>query len=461
MKLIGVGITALLVYIISILIINIFLKRKMAEAMMWSFFIVLIIGSSFSENRAIDLFREAFKYASTQEVVYASMAFVFMAYLMDITGVINRLVNILNSLLGKLPGGSGYVSTIGSALFGLVSGSGSGNASAVGSITIPWMRETGWSVERATMIVAGNAGLGMIFPPSSSMLLLLGMENIAGELDSGVLFTGLLGAGLLILAYRLFLVYCYAKKDGLKPVPDDQIMPFSEAVKKNGSSLIIFLGVIIPIVIKMGPLSEIIKVRINSGAEGAFKSISIVFWIPILISIFTIIEGKQYLPKNLKGWNQLIIDSVGKFKEVGCLLFFAFAASRVLILLGLENEFTSIFTILGGYSKFLVIIVIIITITMMVGPFTGTATTTALGSLSYAALRSIGVSPVASAVAFLNLISNEGCIPPNSAPIYIASGISGLDEPSKIFKNLILHYAIPTMLIAMLIMMNVIPVIGG
>lgn len=216
MNFIGIGVISLLIYIASILVINMGLKRKMAEAMMWSFLLILAIGGIFGGKDVVSLAKSGITSAAKQEVVYASMAFVFMAYMMDKTGVIGRLVEILNSVLGRLPGGSGYVSTIASALFGMVSGSGSGNASAVGSITIPWMKQSGWSTERATTIVAGNAGLGMIFPPSSSMLLLLGMEAIAAELTSNELYVGLMGAGMLVLAYRLFVVFLYAKKDGLK-----------------------------------------------------------------------------------------------------------------------------------------------------------------------------------------------------------------------------------------------------
>lgn len=461
MGLIGIGIISLVVYILTILVLNMGAKRKMAEAMMWSFFLLLIIGSVFGGKNGLELAKEGVTYAAKQEVVYASMAFVFMAYVMDKTGVIGRLVNILNSLLGRLPGGSGYVSTIGSALFGMVSGSGSGNASAVGSITIPWMMQTGWSRERATTIVAGNAGLGMIFPPSSSMLLLMGMESIAAEMTSGELYIGLMGTALMVLAYRLVVVFMYARKDGLKSVPKDQIMPLGRALKENGTSLSIFLGVLIPLMCTMGPIGNAIKAMLNASADGAFKSISIVLWIPILMSLVTVIEGWKYLPHTISGWIEMIRSSVGKYAEVGCLLFFAFAASRVLIKLGLEDEFTAIFAVLGAYSPALVVFVIVLLVSMMVGPFTGTATTTAIGSLSYAAMRSLGVSPVAACVAFLNLVSNEGCIPPNSAPIYIASGISGLDNPGSIFKNLILHYALPIVAVAALIMFGVIPVIGG
>lgn len=460
MNYIGIGVISLLIYIVAILVINMVFKRKMAEAMMWAFLLIIAIGGIFGGKDMVSLAKSGIASAAKQEVVYASMAFVFMAYMMNQTGVIGRLVAILNSLLGRLPGGSGYVSTIASALFGMVSGSGSGNASAVGSITIPWMKETGWSTERATTIVAGNAGLGMIFPPSSSMLLLLGMEAIAAEVTGNALYVGLMGAGIIVLAYRLAVVYLFAKKDGLKAVTGEREESFGSTFKKNASSLLIFLGILIPLLFQMGPTGDAVKAVLNAHTEKSFSAISLVMWIPILMTFFTILEGWRYLPHHLRGWKEMVKASAPKYSEVGCLLFFAFAAASVLTKMGLQDEFTAIFASLSDFSELLVVLLIAVITTLMVGPFTGTASTTALGSLSYAALRSIGLAPVACCVAFLFLVSNEGCIPPNSAPIYIASGISGLDEPSRIFKNLLLYYALPVVTFAILIMTGIFPIIG-
>ena len=160
---IGIGIFSLIIYILVILLLNTKLKRKMDECMFWGFCILLIITAIFKGNMT-EAFQKSLKFGFKQEVVYAAMIFSFMAVLMQKTGVINRLVNILNSFLGRFRGGAAYVSTIASALFGMISGSGSGNAAAVGAITIPWMKQTGWNSEMSTTIVAGNAGLGICFP---------------------------------------------------------------------------------------------------------------------------------------------------------------------------------------------------------------------------------------------------------------------------------------------------------
>ena len=349
-SMVGIGIFSLVLYIAIILVLMTWLKRRASESMLWAYLIIVVVAGLFSKHTVVNVFTKSFKFGITSEVVYAAMAFVFMSYLMEKTGVIGRLVNILNSLIGRFPGGAGYVSTIGSALFGMVSGSGSGNAAAIGSITVPWMMQTGWSRERATTICAGNAGMGMIFPPSTSMLLLLGMDSIASELPSGTLYVGLLGAGCLVLAYRLIVIYYFAKKDGLAPVPADQIMPFGEALRKNGSALLIFLGVLVPLLVTMGPTGDWVKTTMNADLKNAFKSISIVFWIPITMTLFTMFEGWKYLPHDFAGWKAMIMQSIGKYSEVGMLLFTAFAASGVLNMLGMTNEVKAIFTHLGSYS---------------------------------------------------------------------------------------------------------------
>ena len=116
-----------------------------------------------------------------------------------------------------------------------------------------------------------------------------------------------------------------------------------------------------------------------------------------------------------------------------------------------------------AYSIFLVKILIAVLTSIMAPTFTATsiATTITIGTTAYAAIRSVGIPPVVCCVAFLNLISNEGCIPPNAAPIYIATGISGLDNPVKIFKPLFLHFSLPVIIIAILIMLRIISVIGS
>ena len=205
----GVGITTLFIYIALIIVLNVYLKRSMGESMLWTCLVMLIIGATWGGKNAVEMFNDAFAYSAKQEVIYAGLAFVFMAYVLDQTGVIGRLVNI----------GSGYVATIGSALFGMISGVASASAASIGSVTIPWMQESGWSPERSASIVAGNGGLGNIFPPSSVMLLVLGIDVVSAEVSSDGLYLALMSVGGVVLIVRLLIVFIFAKQEGLKAVP--------------------------------------------------------------------------------------------------------------------------------------------------------------------------------------------------------------------------------------------------
>lgn len=454
----GIGTLALVVYIATVISVNTFLKRSIAEAMLAAMFVLLVIAGLTGFN-PLQLAVKGIIMALRQEALFAAMAFVFMAYMMEKTKIVSRLVLILNSLLGRLAGGAGYVATLASALFGMVSGSGTGNASTVGSITIPWMEETGWSKESATTVVAGNAGLGMVFPPSSSMFLLLGMPVVAAELNSSQLYVTLMGVALVVLVYRLLLVFIQVRRQGIKPANSEHHQKFGQALRENWISLSLFLGILLPILLTMGPVSGWLAMQPGIGKDGISK-ISLLVWIPILTTIVVVITGWKQLPHTGKEWFHFAEHAIGKYREIGMMCICAFAASYIFIVMGLEKEVAAAFSAMGNKSSFLVIVCVALLISMMVGPFSGTATTTALGSVGYLALRSIGLSPAVSCAVFLLLVSNEGCIPPNSGPIFIASGIADLDKPSKIFKPLIFQYAIPTVLIAILIAVGVIPTLG-
>lgn len=67
MGLLGIGTIALVVYIASIMIINVVFKRKMAEAMMISFILLLVLGGVNGNNPA-ELFAEGIGFAAKQQV---------------------------------------------------------------------------------------------------------------------------------------------------------------------------------------------------------------------------------------------------------------------------------------------------------------------------------------------------------------------------------------------------------
>jgi TRAP-type C4-dicarboxylate transport system permease large subunit len=447
----GMSIWSLIAYIAAIIFWNSGLKRNIGEAMVVGWVVVLLFGGS----QFFDLLMKSIIFAATQETVYAALAFVFMAFVMTKTGLVSRMVDILNSTLGRIAGGAGYISTLASALMGLISGSGSGNAASVGAVTIPWMINSNWSRQLSATMVAGNAGLGVALPPCSSMFLLLGLGVVAEKVSIGSLYVALLTGGLWTLAYRLFLVRWFVYKYKIQPLPPEMIKPFAQTFREGWTSLLIFFGILIPVGLTMGPVADYLEALKSFGPKG-LKSISIIVWIPVLISWIALFEGRKYLPKTAAGLYNLIQSSAKRYVVVGATLFFAFAAGEVMTRLGLAKDMMAILQALN-LSPLLTIVIVGFLVTLVGGPLTSTATVVAIGSVSFSALIYAGVEPAIAAAVILLFSSTEGATPPGAAPIFIACGIANVD-PVKTFVPLILYYVIPIMIIGVLISVGILPI---
>ncbi|KML19960.1 C4-dicarboxylate ABC transporter permease [Bacillus sp. LK10] len=443
------GFIALIVFIAVIIIWNVMVKRNMGEAMLLGFIATTLFGGL----DALRLFWDGLIFASTYEVLYAAVAFVFMAYLIEKLELIHALLRILNSVVGKLPGGAAYMSTLGSAVLGALSGSNSANTAATGSITASWMIKSGWSRTHTATILAGNGGLGAALPPNSSMFIMLGFAPVAALVSEGDLYIALLIGGLYQVVYRFILVYLLVKKNKIQAMPPDDILPFWEAVKQGWKSIFIFFGALIPIMITIGPLANYLKSNPNIGPE-AMDQISLITWIPILMILISLTIGRK--KASVLDWSQFFKSAIPKFTTIGALMLFAVAASQVLAELGLAEDLTQITSVLA-IPKWLMVLIVGVLVTLVAGPLSSTATLTAVGLVSFSALISVGVAPVVAVVAILAFSSTEGASPPASGSIFIASGLAGA-RPEKTFIPLILYYMLPIVGIGWLIGMEILPV---
>ncbi|MEG1848923.1 MAG: TRAP transporter large permease subunit [Oscillospiraceae bacterium] len=453
---IGTGVWAFVVYIAFVIIWNTVVKRNIAEAMA----IGLVIAAAFSGFSAIpSVIVASMLDAMQSDVMLAIMLFMFMSTVMAKTGIISRLVNILNSLLGKIRGGPAYVSACASALFGMVSGSGAGNSATVGSITVPWMVQSGWPKNVAATMNAGNAGLGIAMPPSSSMLLMLGFATVAEQVNAGNLYFALLCGGLWTLLYRMVLVRYYVRKYNVPALPGDQIESLGASLKKGGTSLFMFLGIAIPMLLTVGPISVALKAVESFGKSGV-KAINIIVWVPVMITLICMIEGHKLLPKTVSAWKDVVLSTRKTCATVGGVSLFALAGSEALTAAGFGEDLQLLLESLS-MPKFMMVLVVGIIIAMVAGPLNATATTVGLGPVAYAALTGVGVSPTTAVVAFLIFASTEGASPPSSSPIFISCSIAEVEDVTVTFKPLIFHYVIPVVLIGVLIAMGILPIING
>ncbi|MGL3107858.1 TRAP transporter large permease [Bradyrhizobium sp. BR 1432] len=111
------------------------------------------------------------------------------------------LYSALHVWMGRIPGGLGIANVFACALFAAMAGSSPATCSAIGSAGIPEMRKRGYSGGFAAGVIAAGGTLGILLPPSITMIL----YAVAAEQSLGRLFLAGIGPGLLLVL--LFATY--------------------------------------------------------------------------------------------------------------------------------------------------------------------------------------------------------------------------------------------------------------
>jgi tripartite ATP-independent transporter DctM subunit len=97
--------------------------------------------------------------------------FVLAGKLMEVGGMSEKLVNIAKRLVGAYKGGLGLVTVVACMFFAALSGSGPATTAAIGSITVPAMRDEGYRPRFAGAIAAAAGALGSMIPPSNLIII--------------------------------------------------------------------------------------------------------------------------------------------------------------------------------------------------------------------------------------------------------------------------------------------------
>jgi tripartite ATP-independent transporter DctM subunit len=105
------------------------------------------------------------------------------------------LYSAIHAWLHKVPGGLGIANVFACALFAAMAGSSPATCSAIGSAGIPEMRKRGYSPGFAAGIIAAGGTLGILLPPSITMIL----YAVAAEQSLGRLFLAGIGPGVLLV----------------------------------------------------------------------------------------------------------------------------------------------------------------------------------------------------------------------------------------------------------------------
>lgn len=111
------------------------------------------------------------------------------------------LIGVLTRLIGRFHGGPAQVGVLSSTIFGGVSGSAVADASAIGSLMVPWHKRLGYPAAFSAATLAAAATIDILIPPSIPMILFALSANasiaalfVAGVLPGLLMCAGFMGA---------------------------------------------------------------------------------------------------------------------------------------------------------------------------------------------------------------------------------------------------------------------------
>jgi len=120
--------------------------------------------------------------------------FILAGDLMQTGGISARLIGFLKMVLRKVPARLAVIDCVGSGFFGAISGSNPATVAAIGGIMVPEMKKVGYPADKAGAIAASAGCLGVIIPPSISMV----TYSLVAAVSIGDMFIGGIVPGLVI-----------------------------------------------------------------------------------------------------------------------------------------------------------------------------------------------------------------------------------------------------------------------
>jgi C4-dicarboxylate transporter DctM subunit len=149
---------------------------------------------------AVDLLAKDFFDAFASYTFVVIPLFVLMGQIAFNSGIAEKMYGTSRKFVGHVPGGLALATVVGATIFKAISGSSLATAATFSSVAVPEMDKYGYDRKLSTGVVASVGTLGILLPPSGTMIILAMITNQS----IGKLFLAGIAPGLLIAV--LFMV---------------------------------------------------------------------------------------------------------------------------------------------------------------------------------------------------------------------------------------------------------------
>ncbi|WP_238695402.1 TRAP transporter large permease [Ornithinimicrobium flavum] len=228
--------------------------------------------------------------------------FVLMGNLFGGSQASKQLFEAGEAWLSRIRGGLAMSSVAASTLFAALTGSSPATSAAIGRVAVPEMAARGYSARIATGAVAAGGTLGILIPPSVTLIL----YGIAAEQSIGQLFAAGVVPGIIIAVMFCIWVYIAQTMEDRKPRKDlgwgGMKHAAPESRRYTWADRFGSLAKTLPFAVLIGMILIVLYRGIATPSEAAAIGVLLVFVLVALI--YRGLTGRQLLDVLLESTNQ-------------------------------------------------------------------------------------------------------------------------------------------------------------
>jgi tripartite ATP-independent transporter DctM subunit len=166
--------------------------------------------------------------------------FVFMGEILLHSRMGFQALNVIDEILGQLPGRLSLVAVAGGTMFAALSGSSLANVALLGTVLAPEMDHRGYSKEMSLGPILGAGALALVIPPSSITILLGSIARIS---VAKLLIGGIIPGLIISLFYAIYIIARCRLNPALAPTYEHPSRPLWQKVSRV-ARYVLPLGVI-------------------------------------------------------------------------------------------------------------------------------------------------------------------------------------------------------------------------
>ncbi len=343
---------------------------------------------------ATDLFETLSSYGLT-----VMPLFILMGQLSFQAGIANKLYDTAHKFVGHIPGGLAVATVLGTTMFKAVCGSSPATTATFASIAVPEMDRYGYSKRLSTGTVASSGTLGVLIPPSVSLIVF----GLITEQSIGKLFLAGFLPGLMIAFFFALIILVWCRLD---PTLGPKSQKYAWRERWAGLPEVIWPAVIFVVVI--GGLMKGVFTPTEAGSIGTFA-----------VLLLVVLKGNL----NFKGY----VDSMSQALKTACMVFMLVVGS---IIMGHFLAVTKIPMVTAQWigdlpvNRYLIIGLIII-IYNIGGSFIDDFAFMMLATpVFFPAITKLGFDPCWFGIVIMVTVMIGGIIPPVAMNVFIVKNIT-------------------------------------